>query len=918
MRRLLTVPLRAPRLTLAVVVAVTVFFGFFARSMQFDSSVENLLPANDPDKLYYDGVKKEFGDEAITVIGVFAADVFAPATLAKISRLSKRLANIEGVREVISLTTVQGIEMTDFGLNTGRLMVKLPRTPEEAAAFRAKVLGNPLYVKNIVSADGRAAGISVVFEDMSDEELLQRRIEDQIRAAVAASGGPEQFAITGIPTIKVFSARFMQGDTAKFLPFGILIAIGVLIWAFRTARGVLLPLSTVLAGVVWTTGLMELTGTPINMGTLVLPALLMAVGIAYAIHIMAQYYRELRPGRPTADVVAATLQHISVPLTIAALTTLIGFATFMVTPIPAIREFGVFSVFGISVIFLLSLSVPPAALMLLPSPKRVSRLNAETGRLPRLLRTLGEAAVRHNRSILIAGVLLCGLSLWGVTRIRVETDFLGFFSPQSEIRTDNALVAERLAGTQPVYVVIDGGKPETATRLETLTLMAQLQAFIEQQPGVDKTMSLLDYLGLLRHVLTPDAGRLPQTQSEVDQLLLLINPSDVQAVVNRDHSRANIIVRTRLSGSQEVGDFVSRIKAFAAEHFPRGLTVRPTGTVVLLNRSADTLAWGQVTSLWQVFVVLAILMSILFLSVRVGLLSLIPNLFPIIILFGVMGWSGISLNISTSLIAALAIGIAIDDTIHYLSTFNAQLRETGNQAQAVRNATCAMGKPMIVTSVALCLGFLVVCLSNFQPVKYFGYLSSVTMAVALVSDLFITPSVVMTTKIITLWDLLFLKLGPAPHKQIPLFAGLRPFQSKLVVLMGRLETARRGTFITRRGELKPELYVLLNGRADVSRGDGTRPIRTLGRGDVVGEMGLVRQRPRSADVVAAADLEYMALDGRFLQRLRRRYPRIAATVFLNLTRILSDRLESTTDALAAEREETGPVAQHGAGAKAQG
>jgi CRP-like cAMP-binding protein len=172
------------------------------------------------------------------------------------------------------------------------------------------------------------------------------------------------------------------------------------------------------------------------------------------------------------------------------------------------------------------------------------------------------------------------------------------------------------------------------------------------------------------------------------------------------------------------------------------------------------------------------------------------------------------------------------------------------------------------------------------------------VAIGLIAELLITPALVMSTTIITLWDLLFLKLGPEPEKQIPLFAGLRPFQAKIVVLMGRLAAAAPGELITRRGELKSELYVLLSGYADVRRAPGEPVIRTVGRGDVIGEMALVRDRPRSAEVVAAQRTEYLLLDRGFLDRLQRRHPRIAATVLLNLTRILSDRLEDTTEQLA--------------------
>jgi len=296
--------------------------------------------------------------------------------------------------------------------------------------------------------------------------------------------------------------------------------------------------------------------------------------------------------------------------------------------------------------------------------------------------------------------------------------------------------------------------------------------------------------------------------------------------------------------------------------------------------------------------VLTVLMSLLFLSVRAGILSLVPNVVPIIILFGLMGACGISLNISTSMIAVIAIGIAIDDTIHYLTEFNAQIRRTGEQRSAVLLVGQTVGRPIVFTSIALFLGFLIVCLSNFKPIQHFGFLAGVTMLVALLADLLLLPALVMSTTIITLWDLLYVKLGPQPHKEIPLFQGLRPFQAKLVVLMARLSSAERGDHVTRRGEMKAELYVLLSGVVEVRRKDDEPVIRTMARGDVIGEMGLVRARPRSADVIVRDRTEYLVLDGGFLERIQRRYPRIAAKVFLNLTKILSDRLETTTDALA--------------------
>jgi predicted RND superfamily exporter protein/CRP-like cAMP-binding protein len=635
---------------------------------------------------------------------------------------------------------------------------------------------------------------------------------------------------------------------------------------------------------------------------------LIVIGIASGIHLISGYYYEVRPGRSSAEIVTHVLDHVSMPVLIAGATTMIGFGALIFTPIRAVQEFGLYSVIGIVTILLAGFMVVPALLVLLPVPKTTAlSTEGEVGWLAATLQAIGAFSVRHRRLVLLASVALLAVSIWGITKIEVETDYLAFFRPESRVRQENEAIATRLAGTQPVTLVIEGKNPGEMRNLEMLQAINDLQEFAGKQPGVDTTLSLLDYLRLMRQALDPEAeGTMPQSQSEVEQLLLFIDPSQIRGVVNANATRAAITARTTLTRSVELSSFVDKVEAFAKERFHGSVRVEATGMAVLLAESADELAWGQVTGLWQELMVLWLLLSLMFLSLRVGVLALIPNVVPTVVLFGLMGWWGISLNISTSMIAAIAIGIAIDDTIHLLSTFNEGLRITGSQDAAIVRAMASAGQSAFFISLALSAGFFIVCLSNFQPVMHFGLLSGVTMGVALVVELFLTPALVTTTKIITMWDLMFLKLGPEPHKQIPIFAGMRPLQAKLVVLMGQLRSVAAGTPITRRGELVPEAYVLLNGQANVYRPGSDRSIRTLNRGDIVGEMGLVRRQPRSADVISAGDLEYLVLDERMLQRLRRRYPRIAATVFYNLTRILSDRLETTTDALAAAND--GPPA----------
>jgi predicted RND superfamily exporter protein len=899
--RIVDLAVSFPRSLLAVLLMITAVMGWFAAQVRVDSGVENLLPTDDPDRTYYDEVKRTFGNDDATVIGVFADDVFAPPTIAKIDQLSKDLAAIDGVREVFSITTLQGVEVDEFGaLFVGRLMREVPETAEQAQDLKRRLLGNPLYVGRVASPDDKATGVLVVYDLFSEAEFLQRDIEGQVRRIVAKYQGPEEFAVTGIQTLKVNGARLMEQDLWRFLPVSFVIVVLILGWGFRTVRGVFLPLAAVTIGVVWTIGAMVLANKAINIGTLVLPPMLMAIGIAYAIHIVSRYYQELEPGRPRVEIVRATMGDVGLPVAVAALTTLLGFASLVLSDIPAIHDFGLFSVLGISTIFVLSLVFIPAALAILPPPRRGLHHRERDDWVAKLLTSVGNGAVAHRGLVLAFGVAICILSLWGASRIVVETNYLMFLSRGNPVRMENDRIAAALGGTQPIYIVIDGDEPRSVSSVETLAAIRDLQDFILEQDGVDAAVSLVDYVRIVRGALNPDAPPgLPTDQAEVNQLLLFVGANDIRPVANRDFSRGNIIVGTRLTGSSEINAFIERVLSYAKTRFRRGIEVKATGTVVLLNRSADAVAHGQIFGLLQVLLVLLVVMSALLLSLRGGLLSLVPNVVPIIILFGVMGWTGITLNVSTSMIAVIAIGIAIDDTIHYLTAFNTHVRRTGSERQAILHVGRSVGMPIVFTSIVLTAGFLVVCLSNFIPIRHFGILASVTMIVALFADLLLTPALLVTAHVVTVWDLAYTRLGSQPHKEIPLFANLRPFQAKIVVLMGKLARARPGEYITQRGELREELYVLLSGRVDVMRGDG-EVIRSLARGDVIGEMGLVRHVPRSADAVVALEVEYLVLDAGFLDRIQRRYPRIAATVFLNLTRILSDRLESTTDQLVAQ------------------
>jgi hypothetical protein len=377
--------------------------------------------------------------------------------------------------------------------------------------------------------------------------------------------------------------------------------------------------------------------------------------------------------------------------------------------------------------------------------------------------------------------------------------------------------------------------------------------------------------------------------------LVFLNANSISGIVNHpSYSRTNIVVRTSLSRASDIAATVNKIQAFAQRTFPPELKVHPTGNLILLTRTTGDIVTGQIQSLALTVGVIFVIMSAMFLSARVGVIAMIPNLFPILVFFGLMGASGVVLNFGTNIIASIALGIAVDDTIHIMMQLSSEVRTTADQEQALLQTLGTVGKPALYASLVLFLGFLTLCLSTFVPIQEFGFLSATTVVVGLVGEIMLLPALLATTQIITLWDLLHLKLGKDPHKTIPLFEGLRPAQAKIVTLMGELKAFPQGQAIIRQGEIGDEMYVLLKGTADVFIKSSGQPRRLarLERGDVFGEMGLIRRQERTADVIANEDVEVLAVNEHFLARIKRRYPRIASEIFFNLARILSDRLEA--------------------------
>lgn len=916
MKRWIVSLARRPRLSVAVLLVGTLVALTGLTRIRFDGSLASLTVPDDPARLFNEEIAREFGDEEIGIVLLEADDVYTPEVIRTLADLTRDLAAVPGVSRTLSLANASDATQDVFA--PPPLLPAGPVDEQAVVHLRQRVVANPIYIPHLVGISGKAVSVTIFFKD-AVSTADEAAVDASVLGVLQSYKQRATLSYTGMSHIRVQAVERMKRDLLSFLPISLALMAAVLWFMFRSVRAVLAPLASLLLTVGCLVGLMGWFDEPITLATLVLPSLLLVIGGSYAIHIVDAYLEHIRQsgakGISPQTLLARTLRSVALPVLVSAFTNAIGFGSLVVHPIPAIAGLGKFAVLGTAVVTVGCLLGIPLVFLCLPSTKRTAPGTAadhERGEMPRLDRLVhraGEFVIDRRLLVLATAALFTVAGGWAATRVMVNTDFLKAFREDSSVRQSFASISEKLAGPNPVTIVLTGPTPGYFRDVASLRRVKDFQEFCEELDGVDKGISLINYMDTLDlglqntggEVSVDDAGNVveqPPAKSfweapaeQLPQIFQLISasPRTFSGLVDHDFQRLHLTLRTSLSGSRETAALARQIKAYGAVVFPHGVEVQLTGTLIVMSEISDRILQGQVESTALAFGIIFVLLSMMFLSVRVGLVAMIPNIVPNVMFFGVMGFGGIELNLATSIIAAVALGISVDDTVHYMARLNRQVKTSPSQRDALLATLRHIGRPVVATTLTLAAGFLVMLTSNFVIISSFGWLTAMTMLVAMLCNLLLLPAILATVPVVSVWDLASSRLGRRPHQTIPLFEGLGRLGVRLVVLLGRLRTFSRGEHIARSGEEGHEMYLLLTGSAEVRLQTG-RHI-PLSRGGIVGEMAVLRRSLRGADVVATSEVDALVIDEDFLRRLRIRYPRLAAKFFLNVARILSDRLE---------------------------
>lgn len=735
---------RRPWPVLLLVAGVTAWLGFWVSRARVDFSIESLFLSKDAEVREYDEFQEQYGreDSSIYVV-VESPDVFAPAALGILDKLTTRL----GTRPEVS----RAFSVSSFLRVSRRKAV--PADDAEAAAWRREVLSSPILAGNLVGRDGTTAVVLLEMSTAIEQARVRGEVIAWIRQVVAeeTDGAVTRVAFAGIPVIEQEYAKLIENDQSKFTPLAIGMFMVLLFLYFRTLGGVILPLATVMLAAGWAVGILTMEGRPLGVLTNLVPTLVLVIGIGDSIHILSRYSEELHANPEKRVALATAFRAMLVPCLQTSATTAVGFLTLMTTTLYGVQEFGLYCAIGVMLAYVASMSFLPGMLALMrPLPSDRGFASA-IGRGGRFLEGIARINDRRRWWVLAAGGACIVATGIGISRVEIRMSWFQDLDVSNPVARDTQFIEERLTGTFTVEMVVDAGKDGAFLDPERLATLSGFAEFARGQGHVSHAMSIADLLMEAKHVAQGgNAGRrsLPASRQEAQLLvggMKLVGKQWADWLprwIDDGFRRARVSVRVANVDSVVMGQLIQTLQVEAARAMP-GTTVLVTGRSYMAGRTMRRVVDNCLSSTGLALGLIFLLMWIEFRSLTVGFLSMIPNIIPVAMTGGLLGFAGIWLNFSTITIFSISLGIAVDNTIHYLARYKEEMAKDRDPVKAMTRVLTTSGRAMIFGTVVLVGGFGAIITSNFVFTRNFALLGGITMISALLADLFLTPTLLL-------------------------------------------------------------------------------------------------------------------------------------------------------------------------------
>tara|TARA_B100001109_G_scaffold255332_1_gene257930 strand:- start:110 stop:2515 length:2406 start_codon:yes stop_codon:yes gene_type:complete len=750
--------LRQRYFIIALVTLATVFFGYKAKDVKMSYEMAQVLPATDSTLINFKNFQDQFGQEgSIMVIGVKDNQLYEFDNFNLWLALSRNLKEVEGIDEVLSMATVFKLERNkeERKFEPKAVFGNAVASQADLDSLLQQVYDLPFYEGFVYSEDHQTTLMALTL----DRSLLDSKDRGILMGELL--GLVEQFEkdtelkvhYSGLPYIRANNTSKVSEEIKLFILLAILITATILLLFFRSFRAMMVSMIVVLVGVVWSVGIQVLFGYEVTILTALIPPLIIVIGIPNCIFILNKYHQEYKRHGNQILALSRVIQKIGNAIFLTNTTTSLGFGTFIFTDSSILVEFGIIATFGIASVFLVSITLLPIMLSFQRPPRERHTKHLERKWVHVVVNQLVIMVTNHRPKVFVFTILIAIASIYGATLVKTTGNIADDLPRHDPVYLDLKFFEENFNGVLPFEVTVNTLKKGGATKLSTLKRIEKIQEEIKEYPEFSRPISIVEGLKFAKQSYyggRPSKYALMNRQ-EQSFILPYLSDSDskgeemLNSYIDSNRQITRITAQVADVGSSRMEVLLKDLEAKIDSIFPADkFNVEYTGTSVVWLKGTDYLVKNLFLSLGIAIVLIAIIMAFLFASARMVIVSLIPNLLPLVFTAGIMGYFGISIKPSTILIFSIAFGISVDDTIHYLAKYRQELRvHSLNLREACILALKETGVSMIYTSIVLFFGFGVFAASEFGGTIALGLLVSITLLIAMASNLILLPSLLL-------------------------------------------------------------------------------------------------------------------------------------------------------------------------------
>lgn len=746
------------RITLLVILGVITVFMWTVRGTEMVQEISKVILSNEDDLAAYEKFRNTFGDDGNVIVVAIQGDIFELELFNGIYDLSAELDTGYGVNSVLSLPRLYDIDRND-SLASFDLRAITPRRPET----QAEVDSIARRVKELVFYDG------LLYNDSSKTTLIAVSVDDSllntekkielvraVREPVMVFG--EKFDVeprfTGMPVIRVFGHETVKKELYMFLLLAMAITAITLALFFRSIYTVVFPLMVVGAVIIFSLGLIGLFGFLISLITGVIPALVTVITIPNCVYLITKYHIEFRRTGNKIKSLILVIEKIGIVTVMTNATTAVGLGVLSFTEIQPLKEFGIVAGLSVVAAFFISLLFIPIVFSFLPPPTTSQTRHLERKSLSFIIKSLENLVVNHRWVVFVCSAALAIVSAYGMTLVKPVSYMVDDVPQDSEILQDLRFVESQFNGALPFEIMIDTKTRNGVLSRRTLKKIEQLQDSLDTYDDISRSLSVADLAKFFNQSFfggNPLFYELPG-RNQTTMIRTYLAKTDLlgSTAVSKSLTDSALMV-TRVSasvrdiGSLEMKVLVDSVRKDVADIFEEDkYETSVTGTTQVFIQANEALIQNLLWSLAVAFLVIALIMGLLFRSIRMVIISVVPNVLPLLMVAGIMGFFGIALKPSTALVFSVAFGIAVDDSIHFLARYRLARRHGDTVVQAVSNSFSDTGVSMIYTSIILFFGFVTFIASDFGGTQALGLLTSLTLMIAMFSNLLFLPALLVT------------------------------------------------------------------------------------------------------------------------------------------------------------------------------